>query len=544
MSRPNPVILLGILAAIFVVWSGVSLLGEGLYIAKHEGDTLHFIEIVLRMAEGQRPHLDFMTPIGGLAFAPVALMVKAGLGIGHAFLWSQIVVALVLLPAVWWVSLSRLSPRLAPVFGGIVLVLVLALVHGEANGAISVSMHYNRWAWAVAFIAILAAFKAPVHPNVPALDGLIIGLMVAAMVMIKVTYAAGFALPVALALWVTGQKRALAWAVLTGGAVVVALTLWLGPDYWLAYLRDLLIVSGSDIRPQPSGDFKDVVASPAYLGASLTLLAGVVFLRQARDDTGGLILLTLVPGFFFVTYQNYGNDPQWLLLLGVLLLASRPVHDLTNASGWSMRQVLGTTAAVALAMGAPSLINVAYSPFRHSLTDPAEFVPLMPRGGVHTDLHGGDVRVRRIDGRIALDGPESAYAAYLEPQAREKIADFKGETFDFCTTEIGLTSVLDMTARDLEAAGYGGTGARIFAADLLSSYWLFGDFEPIIGAAPWYYGGLPGYENVDYVVVPLCPIAHSVQADILDELEASGAAEELVEVRRTPVYILYERQRG
>ncbi|MBO6854968.1 MAG: hypothetical protein JJ872_14575, partial [Marivivens sp.] len=139
MSRPNPVILLGILAAIFVVWSGVSLLGEGLYIAKHEGDTLHFIEIVLRMAEGQRPHLDFMTPIGGLAFAPVALMVKAGLGIGHAFLWSQIVVALVLLPAVWWVSLSRLSPRLAPVFGGIVLVLVLALVHGEANGAISVS---------------------------------------------------------------------------------------------------------------------------------------------------------------------------------------------------------------------------------------------------------------------------------------------------------------------------------------------------------------------------------------------------------------------
>lgn len=544
MSRPNPVILLGILVGIFFVWSGISVLRDGLYIAKHEGDTLHLVEIIFRMAEGQRPHLDFMTPIGALAFAPIVLLVKAGMGIGHALIWSQILVAAVMLPAVWWVSMSRLSPRLAPVFGGFVLILILALVHGEAEAGISVSMHYNRWAWAAAFVAILAAFRRPVHPNLPVLDGVIIGALVAALVMIKVTYAVAFVAPIAFALWVTEQRKALLWALVTGGVIAALLTLWLGFGYWLAYIDDLLTVARSESRPQPSGDLGEVVASPSHLGASLTLLAGVVFLRQARDEHGGLILLTLVPGFFFVTFQNYGNDPQWLILVAVLLLASRPVHDVLNGSGWSMRQALGVTAAIAVAMGTPSLVNVAYSPFRHYLTPLEQFVPLMPRGGVHADLQGGDIRVQRIDARVALDGPDSAYAAYLEPQEREKVADFKGETFPYCTTEIGLTSVLDITAQDIAAAGYGGKGARLMAADLLSSYWLFADFAPIEGAAPWYYGGLPGYENVDYVVVPLCPIAHSVQADILDELEASGAADELVEVRRTPIYILYERQRG
>ena len=31
---------------------GVSLLSDGLYVAKHDGDTLHLLQIVFRMAEG------------------------------------------------------------------------------------------------------------------------------------------------------------------------------------------------------------------------------------------------------------------------------------------------------------------------------------------------------------------------------------------------------------------------------------------------------------------------------------------------------------
>lgn len=102
-----------------------------------------------------------MTPIGALAFWPVALLVKAGSGIGMAIIWSQVITALVFLPIVIWVGWSRLSPWVAALFGLCVMVLLLSLVHGEAARAVSISMHYNRLAWAAAFVAIVAALIPP-----------------------------------------------------------------------------------------------------------------------------------------------------------------------------------------------------------------------------------------------------------------------------------------------------------------------------------------------------------------------------------------------
>ena len=68
------------------------------------------MQIVFRMADGQIPHLDFMTPIGALAFWPIAMLVKSGLGIGMAVIWSQVIAALIFLPMLVWVARSRLSP--------------------------------------------------------------------------------------------------------------------------------------------------------------------------------------------------------------------------------------------------------------------------------------------------------------------------------------------------------------------------------------------------------------------------------------------------
>ena len=86
MSRPNPTILFGFFVAVIVAMCGVSLLKGGVYISKHEGDTLHMLQIVFRMAEGQWPHIDFMTPIGALAASPIALFVKLGFGVGNGVL--------------------------------------------------------------------------------------------------------------------------------------------------------------------------------------------------------------------------------------------------------------------------------------------------------------------------------------------------------------------------------------------------------------------------------------------------------------------------
>ncbi|KPP84925.1 MAG: Protein of unknown function (DUF2029) [Rhodobacteraceae bacterium HLUCCA08] len=541
MSRPNPALLAGFAILLIAALGGVSLLKGGLFVGKHEGDTLHAMQIVFRMAEGQVPHRDFMTPIGALAFWPIAALVQTGMGFGMAVLWSQVLVAIGFLVPLVWVAANRLEPRLAFLFTLIVMVLILALVHGEAQRSVSISMHYNRWAWAAAFVAILAAVIPPTHPRSGVVDGVVIGLMATIMVMIKVTYFAAFAVPIVVGLLLTGQRRALVVAVLTGLVAAAAITAFTGPEYWLAYLDDLRTVAGSEVRAAPGEPLTAIMGAPAYLGGSLLAVAGVILLRQARADTGGLVLLLLLPGFFYVTYQNFGNDPQWLLLVGVLLLALRPEagHDLRGPQGWPMRESLGVVAAMALALSAPSFFNLAYSPFRHFRVDEAGYTPLLARGAPHDDIRSVDLRVLRVDGRIALDGPGSGLEAYRDLADRDAPSVFRGETFDYCTVELGLPSVMQAIADDLDAAGLA-EGRRVFAADIFSSYWLFGSLEPLAGGAPWYYGGLAGWDDADYLLVPLCPVAQDVQRMILEDIEDAGA-DGLVEIRRTPLYVLFSR---
>lgn len=538
MNRSSITVLTAFLVGIILAMGGAALLKGGLYIGKHEGDTMHLMQIVLRMADGQMPHRDFMTPIGAFAFWPVAMLVKTGMGMGMAVLWSQVILAALFLPMVLWVAPRRLSPLAAGLFGLFVMVLLLALVHGEAQRSVSVSMHYNRWAWAAAFVAILTALVPPRQRGGATIDGVIIGLMMVMMAMIKVTYFAAFALPVVVALLRTDQRRVLVSALVTGVLVSAVITGFVGLDYWADYLNDLRSVAGSEVRAAPGEPLSAIMGAPAYLGGSLVAVAGVILLRQSRADVGGLVLLLLLPGFFYVTYQNFGNDPQWLLLLGVLLLALRPGAQLVihNAYGWPMREALGIAAAMAFALTAPSFFNLAYSPFRHLKVDTSAYAPILPRGGVHTDLQALNLRVNRVDARVALDGVVAGLTPYAD---RDAASEFMGEQFPICSVELGLPAMMDAIVRDMEEAGLA-EGRALFAADIFSSHWLFGALEPMQGGAPWYYGGLPGWEDADYLLIPLCPVAQDVQARILKTIEDQGT-DGLTEIRRTDLYVLYSK---
>ena len=324
--------------------------------------------------------------------------------------------------------------------------------------------------------------------------------------MVKVTYFAAFALPVALALVMTEQRRALVWALATGLVCLAAITLVMGPMVWPAYLADLRTVAGSEVRAAPGEPLTAVMGAPAYLGGSLVALGGVILLRQARVETGGLILLLLLPGFFYVTYQNYGNDPQWLALLAILLLALRPEPEkvLRNGVGWPLREALGVAAAMALALSVASYANLAYSPLRHLRADPADYVPLLPRGERHADLQMRSLRFNRVEARVPLDGPGTGLERYRAQAERDAPPRFMGEDLEACSLETGLLAVMDAVARDLEAAGLA-EGRSALVTDLLNSFWLFGALEPLEDGAPWYYDGLPGWEDADYLLVPRCP---------------------------------------
>ncbi len=540
MSKARTSLVAVIMALAVVVFGGAPLLKGAFYLGKHEGDAMHLADLVLRMADGQWPHLDFMTPIGVLAIAPIAIFVKAGLGLGHAIFSAQILVALILFLPALYVAKTRLIGIWPYVYGAFVMLLCLALVHGEAQSAISISMHYNRWAWAVAYVIVPLAVLESAGPRRPWLDGALIGTGLALLVLMKITYFVALAPGILVALLARKNGRAVLAALVAGLVVAGAMTALAGLQFWLAYLRDLLTVAGSEGRQAPGEDLPSVVAAPLYMGGSLTLVAAVILLRQAGRMVEGLALLVLMPGFFYIAYQNFGNDPQWMYLLVLLVFVLRPAtHDISNRLGWDLRTALSYVGALALAFGAPSALNLAFSPFRHLASDTEDTAPLLSAMPVHGDLRTVAQRLYTANAKIPYDGPGQPYAAYRALAERPEPATLNGEVLPECQFEGGMTPWFELVSADLEKAGYG--GSHLIATDLYSAYWMFGDFKSVKGAAPWYYGGLPGVENADYIVVPLCPMSLDLRSEMLTALTDQGWV--LQEVRRTDLYILIEARK-
>lgn len=539
MKKSGSLGLVLFLVGVVAVLGGAPFLKGAFYIGKHEGDTLHMAEIVLRMAAGEWPHRDFMTPIGMLAMAPIALFVHFGATMGKAIFLAQGLVALILLPVTVYVAQSRVVPVAGRVVGwayaAFVMVLCLALVHGEAEPAISISMHYNRWAWAIAYLMVPIVMLEPQGRARPILDGVIIGFSMAALALLKATYAVSLAPVMLVGLLARRWWRVTLWAALAGLAVMAVVTLLAGPDIWAAYLGDLLTVARSDVRPQPGKSLAAVATNPSYLAGTMTLFAAIVFLRQSGRMAEGLMLLLLAPGLIYITFQNYGNDAQWLVLLAMLAAVLRPAAGQVNGFGWDLRKALGMVALSALAFGLPSVLNLTYSPLRLLGAETEKTVPLTKSRPEMADILTQQDRIYGVLEMHDGDGVGSPFAAFASYSDRSKeTAVLNGEELPYCEMISGTTAWSETVAADLVAAGFG--GKRIVATDVFANFWLYGPFPPVHRAAPWYYDDLSGFESADYILVPLCAVSLRIRAAAVNELNARNYT--LTEVRRTPLYLL------
>ena len=512
--------------AVLLFWNGL------LMITLHEGDAMHMVQILLRMEQGEIPHKDFMTPIGILAFWPITLFM--GMGVGKAYLAGNVLMAALMIPALWWLAVSRLSAGLAYGFGAGVVLLMSAMVHGDILQVSSVSMYYNRWAWGIGFILVLTAILPVRNRHHQWADGILLGLGVSALAMIKATYFVTLLPPLVLAVALRGQWKTMLVALVTGLAVIVAVGLVLGVDFWFAYIGDLQQVRGSGVRSYPSQSLAYLLIGPKFLLANGVALAAVIFLRQAGRQVEGLLLLLLLPGFVYITYQNWGNDPQWLFVLGILLLALRPERAVTNAMGWNMRTSLGVLAAMLKAEGA-----IIASTTRYARLDPAEFAIVLPEAR-HANLVFRTKLLYAAERRQYVTIPDEKMAALGEKFSDRRSYALYGEPLKYCKLHRGLAGFLQYFARDLQQSAPETNGRSVFVADLLSNLWMFGPTVPIPGGSPWYYGGDAGLSRADYLLVPFCPSTPQVWGEVLDRLAEEGAPQ-FSEIRRTDTYILLRR---
>ena len=536
MSRPNPLILLSIILVTFLGCSWFGLRHGALLISAHEGDTFHLLDILFRMEQGLVPHADFMTPLGVLSFLPIEFFLTRGFGIGQSILWSQVLVATLLFPAIFYTSWSRLTPKAGYFFGWFIVTLVLALSFGGSEPGLSISMHYNRWAWAVGSIVILLAFAPARGRDMPLIDGVLLGLGLSFFVFLKVTFFVALLPGIAVVLFLKKRWTVIGVAVVTGALAGFGALVLTGLDFWLRYVGDLLTVSGSEVRPHAGTPFVELLSQASTIASTAVGLMIYLLISRAGHRAEALGLLLLIPGCFFITYQNFGNDPKWLVPMIALMVVLRPAPGARVVHGMDIHTGLTTLSAAAVLLFLPSAMTLAMSPLRHSAQDISKYEPMLPAFPQHADIMVRSDRANTMTAMVELDVPGSVWFKYRDVAGRTDPETLFGVPLPACELQAGTMAWFREISADLADANLP-SGSALFVTDIIAAFWLFGDFAPLQDGAPWYYGNLSGMANADYVLAPKCGFVPRARALMVDELEASDYG--LTPIRDNELYVLY-----
>lgn len=512
-----------ILAA--VVWT-VLLVGRGvLLIDQHPADALHVADILTRMAAGERPHLDFMTPIGAAMFWPAALF--NGQGLGHSILYGQVLFLWLMAPLIWWVAANRLPQFAAFALAVTAVAIIGAVIYGGTHGQLSVSMYYNRWAWAVATLVVVMILVDPPDGTRQLVDGLVLGLLMSVLALGKATFFVALLPAVVAALVLRGHFITAAMALVTGAAAALLATMQAGdPAFLWDYADDLMAVSEGGTRPYATAPLSDIVLGARHLPANLLLVVAVIALRAADQARAAAVLLIAAPGLLFVAFQNWGNDPIWLLALGFALIGAGNAAEATRPARGAATGPLVLVALAALALIAPVMANLAVSPVQQVLTPVAGF------SAVLADDQAGDFRIRT---RLAQEVRTNRGEADADPLT------VAGRTYPDCRIERGYSAIMQRIAGALVEDGRT-TGKSVFVADSISPLHLYGPTVPVRGGAPWYYGGTETLRRADFVLVPVCAISTRARNIAVRAIEADADLA-LVELSATPDFVLYTLSR-
>lgn len=525
------------LAALIILFTATLLLPGKLLITAHIGDVLHVLDAGFRMAEGEIPHQDFMTPIGIFAFAPIALFLSLGFGPAASMVLANTFAALLLLPAIAFVGNRRLDGLQKYAFGAVVVIMTMAMIYGGVEAWTSYSMHYNRWAWAVTFI-VLAAMIFPLRSGNPDNLGdiLVIGFGLSILAMLKITFFLAFGAATLLILLVTKRYKTIAGVAIIGAAVVGILTAFLGLDFWFAYADDLLLVANAQVRIDPDRSLFEVLSNPDRVLGVIALLFSIIFFRMSSLKQQGLILLILTPPFVYVVHQNWGNDLKWLFLLGLYFAVFLPNLANKQFFGVNAAKVSGIFSVVIFTLFAPTIVAMGTSIFRASIFETKEY-QIVPYTVVESDLWALGTPFADMAVKNFIPGAENPDTIEKPDNGTPFQHVFNDEELPVCSIMLDILGNMAVTIQHLEQ--FPEThGKQVLIADFLNALWMFADYERLTNGAPWYYHGDAGQQQAEYYFVPLCPSGPQFRSESNRAMEQTGW--QLEEVGRTSMFILFK----
>jgi hypothetical protein len=346
-----------------LVLSALVQVSHGVYFHMFTHDMFVPLEGALHLQHGHLPHRDFVSPLGILYYVihylPGLVVPVSASTLVYANLLAALPIALVALI----VGRQRLPLWLASV-----VALYLGLVAssprqiGEAATAISNNASYNRFGWAlIGLLALVAACPRPDPARRSSLvDGAVVGALLTALFLIKLTYA-GAALGIVLVTLVT-VRRLTDWrfpATLFGLFVAIVLLVELGTGLIHLYLADVRMaasVATDVLRPA----FAMRLLSYCATGAVAVLVIGLLNEPGQRRYRvwvpRTLLSLAIVLAGVAIGIQNHPELENPLLAIAVLVagypalrLMRRPAADAADGAIGPRTGRLCATGFVAMA---------------------------------------------------------------------------------------------------------------------------------------------------------------------------------------------------
>ncbi|MGG7566102.1 hypothetical protein ACQ5SO_08080 [Rhodovulum sp. DZ06] len=519
-------------------------------------DVLHLIDGARRIAVGQVPHVDFHTPLGRLSFQPVTWAAELfGLNWDRAILAANGLVAAALLPLLVWAGRSRLGfwPGLG--LGIFCLYLCFALTWRFDYEASTLAMSYNRWGWALALpLSVLMIVPPRMQSRRAAdwVDAVLIGLGAAALVWLKITYAAGVAL-----LWLAwaaagGRRMVALRSVLVGipAIVIPAIIVAGGPGAAIGmaegYFGDLMDVRNSNIRASAGAPPLAILAAPVHAPLAIIWVVAGLLLLKAGLRRSALMWFAAMAGTTLIAWQNYGNNQVGLVglaaclpVFAVVIGAVRPDVKLAGIPADTALRAMTVAVALVAAQQVLLLNRSIFVGYREA--DGLREHPFVALGApdlaIKTSLSGVVAEQSIVPPRTA---PEN-----LAPDQRRRelfgtlgARTLGGREFPDCTVRRGIPQVQE-ALQEAIAARPALQGRTILVADIVNHMWMSVGAPPQEGVQIWQYS--PHGDTIaeaELFAVPTCAIDTSNRNQAIDEALARG--DRLTSVLSLPLWEVFE----
>jgi len=214
-----------------------------------------------RLLAGQRPHVDFYSPLGAVPLLVTALGMLVAGPRGAALSYGPAIVFPFVTLAAWWIARRRLPALHALVFCSMVgFTLVATHYPGHPFHDTTYAAQYNRLGGALLAVLLLQMLLPPRNADrdsgsagvAGVLEGLCAGVILGLLMFTKITYFGMGVAAVAMAGWSCFRLRIAAWSAMVGaGAAVWFCVVWyLGFDFaaFDADMKMLAAVQDPDYR--------------------------------------------------------------------------------------------------------------------------------------------------------------------------------------------------------------------------------------------------------------------------------------------------------